>query len=58
MSKSVNVWSKYADTPAYIVKRERVRDSDSRGTQKREVRIMVEGILQYTSDDESGDDNE
>jgi len=57
MSKSINVWSKYADTPAYVIKRESVRSRDKRASGKREVRIVVESILWNTSDDESGDNN-
>ena len=56
MSKSKNVWSKYADKPAYIVPRERVRTRDKRAAQKREVRVLLTSILKYS--DESGDDNE
>lgn len=55
MSKSKNVWSKYADKPAYIVKRERVRERDYRGRAKRDVRVTIQSILKDSS--ESGDDN-
>jgi len=58
MSKSTNVWSKYADTPTYIVKRESVRSRDKRASQKRNVRIHVDAILKDSTDVEGGDDNE
>lgn len=57
MSKSTNVWSKYADKPTYVIKRERVRTRDKRASQKRDVRVLVNAILE-DSTDESGDDNE
>ena len=55
MSKSKNVWSKYADTPAYIVKRERVRTRDSRATDKREVRVLLQAIRK-DYDESDGDE--
>ena len=57
MSKSTNVWSKYADTPTYVVKRESVRSRNKRASQKRDVRVHVDAILK-DSTNESGDDNE
>lgn len=56
MSKSTNVWSKYADTPTYVQKRESVRSRDKRASQKRDVRIHVNAILKYSTDEESGDE--
>jgi hypothetical protein len=55
MSKSKNVWSKYAEKPDYVVRRESVRERDFRGRVKRDVRVLVDSILEDTLD-ESGDE--